>query len=135
MPANWEAVADRHARLRWVGIALFWFGVAAFALNLGAAVTGRASFARVLLGVAAMGFSLGAFGTNNDTALHAMAELAKRDLLPARFAGEWAHELATRPDKAKHPHAAPKMALVMPVAALLVVAWAIWRGAGAWGLV
>lgn len=129
-----ESTATLHARLRWAGIGLFGLALIAFALNLAAAAAGHAPFARVLLSVFALGMSLGTFGANCDTALHAMRQLHREGRLPARFAAEWAHERAVRPEKIEALHAAPRMALALPVVAFLAVTWASWRGLVAWGL-
>jgi hypothetical protein len=129
-----ESVAALHARLRWLGIVLFGVALVGFALTVGAVVTGRAPGGRIVGALLGMGLSLASFGTNNDTALHAMAELARKDLLPSRFAAEWAHEVRVRPDKARHPHAMPRMALAFPLFATPLVLFVLWRALTAWGL-
>lgn len=124
--------AARCALLRWVGMAAFVVAAVAFAGLLAAAATGRAPWSRVPLGVVAMGISLGAFGVNDDTFLHALGDLHRRGVLPARWAAEWERERKARPARALH--ASPKMAAALPVAALALVGWAGLRAAQAWGV-
>jgi hypothetical protein len=117
---DWAAVARRHGRLRWVGIVLFCVAAGVLLLRLVLVAQGTLPPVRGLLPcVAGLGFSLGAFGTANDTALHAMTRL--RD--PGAFGHELAHERAVRPARLAAVHAAPRAALVLPVLASLLLAW------------
>lgn len=129
------AVADRHARLRWLGIVLFWTAAVVFVATTGAVVTGRAPIPRALVPFVAMGLSLGTFGANNDTFLHALADLARKKAVPARHQAEWDHERHVRAARLKTVHAAPKVGLVLPLVAAGLVAWAGYRAAQAWGWV
>lgn len=88
--------AVRHARLRWVGIPMFWVGAAGLVLALLAWVSGRVGFGAVGLYMAATGLSLGSFGVNNDTAL-ALAQRAPREELPAALREELATDLRAHP--------------------------------------
>lgn len=127
--------ADTHARLRWLGVVSFCLGAGLFLVTLAAALTGRAGFARLLVPFVTMGLSLGSFGTNNDTFLHTLADLAREKALPERHRAEWEHEHRVRPARMKSLHAAPKVAKILPFVALLLLAFAGWRAAQAWGLV
>jgi hypothetical protein len=126
--------ADRHTRLRWLGIALFGVATLVFLMNVAAWVTGHGAFKMVLLGLFALGMSLGAFGTNDDTALHALADLARDKRLPARHTPEWEGEHARRPIRTAGLHASPKAALLLPLVAILAIGFAGFRGLTAWGL-
>lgn len=128
------SAADLHARLRWLGVVSFCVAAAVFLVTLAAAFTGRAGFARLLIPFVTMGLSLGAFGTNNDTFLHTLADLARAKSLPDHHKAEWEHEARVRPARLKTLHAAPKVALALPLVALLLLAFAGWRAAQAWGL-
>jgi hypothetical protein len=68
---------QRHAALRWIGVALFIAALPGVAVLLLHVVTGKSPVGHVMNCVLALGLSLGAFGTNNDTAVHAMRELAR----------------------------------------------------------
>ena len=121
------AVAARYAALRWLGMGLFMASAATFLLALTAAALGRAEWLHALPGIFAMGMSLGAFGTANDTAVHAMAELARRGALPERHRGELATEQSRRPGRLESVHASPRAALVFPVLAAVVMVWVLTR--------
>ncbi len=125
---------DRHARLRWLGVALFGVALLVLATHVGAVVTARAPLKLVLLSVFGLGVSLGTFGANDDTALHALAELARRGRVPARHQAEWDRERAARPARLLGLHASPRASLVLPVIASVAVAYAAIRGFQAWGL-
>jgi hypothetical protein len=121
------ARASRYAALRWLGMGLFVASALTFLVALAAAGMGRAPWLGALPGIFAMGMSLGAFGTANDTAIHAMAELERRGNLPERHRREWATEQANRPGRSDAVHASPRAALVFPVLALVVMAWVLTR--------
>lgn len=84
--------ATRHARLRWVGVPLFWLGALGLLTALGGWLTGRSGFGPVALYMAATGLSLGSFGVNNDTAL-ALALRPPAESLPAPLRAELQDEL------------------------------------------
>jgi hypothetical protein len=134
MVTDWAARADRHTALRWVGIGLFCVATVALALNTGAALTGKAPFGRIFLSIFAMGVSLGSFGANNDTAIHALARLNDEGRVPERHAAEWKHEVAVRSDRLSSVHASPKVAMILPIVALVAVVLMLWRGLSAWGV-
>ena len=114
---DWAARASFHRRFRYVGMALF---LVAAAVELGVVVavgSGLLPARNLLLGVFALGVSLGSFGASNDTALHAMLQL----LTPApALAQELAVERSRRPARLAVVHASPKMAFILPLVALSV---------------
>lgn len=135
MPAEaWIAKADRYTRLRWVGVAFFCVAAPNLVAGIGAVATGRAGFGLVPVCLLAVGLSLGAFGTNDDAALHAFADLDRASALPERFRAEWDGERKRRPARSTTLHDHPKASLVMPVAALAALGLALWRVATAWGV-
>lgn len=113
----------RHGALRWVGVALFVAALPAAATLVAHIVTGQAPPGRVMNVVLALGVSLGAFGTNNDTAVHAMRELDRAAALPAAWAPELALERARRPAGLAEVHDSAKAGLVFPLLAAAAVAW------------
>ena len=125
--ADLAAVARRYARLRWIGIGLFWISLILFgALVLAVAAYGLPPY-RLMLGFLCMGLSLGSFGTASDTALWAMRELRSRNQLPPEFRKEWQQEVSLRADRIRGLHAAPRMALLMPILAMGAQGMAVYR--------
>lgn len=112
------ALAAFHRRFRHLGMALF---LLAAAVELGVlvdVVRGLLPLRNLLLGVFALGTALGAFGTSNDTALHAM--LQAEGQLPPEMAAELAQERRLRKARLASLHASPKMAFVLPLVSLAV---------------
>jgi hypothetical protein len=98
MPVElWQAKAVRYSRLRWIGVAFFCLAVPNLVAAIAAVATDRASGGLIAISLFATGLSLGSFGTNDDAALHAMSDLARRDALPANLAAEYAAERKKRP--------------------------------------
>ena len=117
----------RHAALRWIGVALFIAALPAVAVLLFNVAIGEAPLGHVMNCVLALGLSLGAFGTNNDTAVHTMRELARSKQLPPAFAPELAREKAVRAAGLSEIHASVKAGLVFPVLASAGVVWLYYR--------
>lgn len=136
MPVElWTGRADLHGRLRWIGVGLFLVAAPVVVGGLAALATGRATAGILPWCLLSLGLSLGAFGTNDDTVLHALSELARKDAVPARHGAEWEKERKARPARISTLHTHPKAGWILPVAAIAAVAGAAWRVAGAWGLV
>lgn len=119
-----------HARLRWVGVALFTVACPAVLAVVTRVVLGLAPPGHLVVCVASLLSSLSAFGTNNDTAVHAMRELARLRQLPDAFRTELASERAQRPKGLADVHASPRAGLVTPVVSALVVSWLYYRAFG-----
>jgi hypothetical protein len=133
MPADpWTAKAARYAALRWLGVAGFLLAAALLLGGLAAVATGRASFGLLPLCLLGLGLSLGSFGTNDDAALHAFAELARRGALPDRFRAEWEAERARRPARVSAVHDHPRASLILPLAAWAALAYVSYRVVTAW---
>lgn len=126
MSADWQATADRYARLRWLGVGLFAVGAATFALALAGVVAGLPA-RTLLVALFGTGLALGSFGAANDTALHAMLQLQRAGALPARHAAELKHEGAVRGPRLRTLHPSPRAAAVLPVVSSLALAWALFR--------
>lgn len=121
---SWERLADRHARLRWVGVGLF---VAALCLLPARAVLVYRGVLAPLPGIlpnfAALGISLGAFGVANDTVLFALRQLDALGGVPARHAAELAHERTVRPRHLEGALSEPMIAVALPSIAFGLVCW------------
>jgi hypothetical protein len=126
--------AARHARLRWLGVALFFVAAAVLLLDLSAIVTGRAPLRLLPWGLLGLGMSLGTFGANDDTTLHALTELSRTHQLPARYAREWGQEKAARPERLAGLHASTTAGVILPLVAAIAIFVAAGRGLTAWGL-
>ncbi len=132
---NERASWTTFSRLRWLGVILFGLAIPLFAMGLGALVAGRAGIGTALPGVAAMGLSLGAFGTANDTALAAARSLVRSGQAPPEAALELDTEAARRPARLATLHASPKAAVIIPVLVVALQAYLWPKVLGAWGLV
>ncbi|MSQ03919.1 MAG: hypothetical protein EXR71_18865 [Myxococcales bacterium] len=109
------------ARLRWFGVALFIVAVPIPGAVLVAIVQGSVPWTWIFPAMGCLGLSLGAFGTANDTALHAL-RTAGRGGLPESAARELEHEEAVRPARLAQVHHSPKASVIIPfVAAALMV--------------
>jgi hypothetical protein len=129
------ARARRHAALRWAGIGTSLFAIAALGATVWAAATGAGPWKLVAVAVFTCGLSLGSFGANNDTSLHALRSLADSGAgLPRDMAEELAHERRVRPARLAALHSTPTVGLVLPVVADLLVLFLAWRAAIALGL-
>ena len=115
--------ATLHARLRWIGVPLFWIGALGLVSSVVALILGKVGFLGVGLYMAATGISLGSFGLNNDTAL-ALSQRAPRERLSPDLRAELESEL-------KVNRVAVTGLSPAPVAALVVIALALVLHAGA----
>lgn len=123
------AVAQRYARLRWVGIALFWISGLLFLMTFASVLLGWQPIGRLMGGVLCMGLSLGSFGTSCDTTLWALRELSAQKSLPPEFVEEWRLENERRPERIVGYHSSPKAALLLPflaIGAQTLVCWRLW---------
>ncbi len=124
------ASARTHARLRLLGIPLFWGGALGFVASLALWIGGTAPFACVMLYIASTGLSLATFGTHNDTALAWMVRAGESALDPG-LRTELRAELALDRQGVSSLNPTPKVAWAMTVIALLLHTWAAWRLVGA----
>lgn len=131
----WEARADRHTRLRWVGVGLFCVAAVVGLAGIVAIGAGQAPLRVLPWLLVSVGLSLGSFGTNDDTALHALAELARNGAVPARHRAEWDKERKLRGSRLSTVHTHPKTSLVLPLFAAAALIVATLRVGAAWGLV
>lgn len=126
-PAELERHAALYTRLRWLGIACFVVAAGLLGVRVWLVAQGSLPPLRgVLPSIAGLGFSLGSFGTANDTALHAIRRLEGLAPLRPAWAAELAHERAVRRARLDTLHAAPRVALGLPVATVLLLAWLAW---------
>lgn len=129
-----EAAADRHTRMRWLGAVSLTLAVPVVTAGLAALATGRIGGSVLPLCFVSIIASISAFGTNDDTALHAMAELDRGERLPPRHAAELAAESRKRPARIAEVHAHPKASYFLPLFSLSAVVWTAVVVARAWGL-
>lgn len=123
-PSQLAALAARHARLRWVGAPLLFSGVAlviSALLSLGHGGSGS----NIALGLFGTGLGLATFGANHDTAM-ALALLAGDANKPA-IKAELAEELARDRAEVMGTRASPRIAMALPLVAILVQGLAMWR--------
>lgn len=118
---------ERHARLRWLGVALLLLALPGVAWLAARVALGTAPLGHAFLCLGGVLAPLSAFGTNNDTAVFAMRELARRRALPAAFERELARERKVRPGRLADAHASPTAAIVLPLVAIAVVSFLYYR--------
>ena len=112
LTAQWQ----RYSGWRWLGIGLFCVALPGPPLAVGAIVMKGASLKLIPLSMLTLGLSLGSFGTANDTAVHALRELAHRGA-PVPAAAELTIEQEHRPARLAELHDSPKAALILPLIA------------------
>lgn len=113
-----------HRRWRWIGIVLFCLAAPGPLVALTSIFLKGASWKLVFLSIGTLGLSLGSFGTANDTAVHALRELANRGA-PIPDAHELASERERRPARLAALHDSPKAAFIMPIVVIGLFAWQI----------
>jgi hypothetical protein len=121
------ARAARHASMRWIGVPLFALGAIGVVCAIAAVAMTDLRLGTILLYVGATGFSLGTFGTHNDTAL-ALAQRARPEDLSASLRAELERDLKADKTTTSALAATPKAAWFATVGALLL------HGVGAWRL-
>ncbi len=122
--------ASFHARLRWVGAPLLLSGFVMLMWALTLAGRGG-SLLTVMFGLFGCGMALASFGANHDTAL-ALAIRSRSGLgEPPALAPGLAREVA---DELEHDRAAtmslrasPRIAMALPLVALMVQSFVFWR--------
>ncbi len=120
----WIRLADRYTRLRWIGITLYIAALCVFPFRLLLVYRGVLHpLPGVFPNLAALGISLGAFGSANDTALFALRQLDGLGKVPVRHAAELAHERSTRAERLESTLNTPRVALLLPVVAALLIVW------------
>jgi len=120
------AAAARHTTLRWFGVPLFFLGIAGLVGAVALVATADLRWTTILLYLGATGFSLGTFGTHNDTGL-AMALRAERDQLSPALKGELEAELDADKRAVLGLGATPIAAWVATLGALALHAVGAWR--------
>lgn len=119
--------AALHARLRWVGIALF----LAALLTLGGAVTslllGYGRVFDLFVALFASGLGLGVFGAHNDTALAILRDRRWHEPAPEGLAAEIDAEVLFHRLELSDLERTPKTAWVLTALAPLALGWAILR--------
>ncbi len=121
---------ERFRRARWLGVVLFGVALPVSGLILVNVASGQSPPVRLLNLVLCLGLSLGAFGTANDTALTLMDRRARLGELTGDALTEHQHESRVRPARLAEGHHSPRMAMLMPIFALLAISWSAWRVAG-----
>jgi len=124
-PAQALASARRHAALRWTGAPLFFTGVGLFIYAVVSFAAGGSAF-NIALGLFGTGMGLASFGANHDAAI-AFALQADHAALPKGLASEVDEEVERDKAAALALRPVPKVAMVMPLVALSVQAFASYR--------
>ncbi len=118
-----EKTALWFARVRWVGVVLFAVGIVLLMAAMLGYFQGSVPGRRVVLSLLSCGLALGAFGSANDTALHAMHRLHGIGCLPSRHVSEWSHESNVRGERLRALHASPKTATFLPIIVVCLQGW------------
>ncbi len=126
------AAAARHARVRWAGAPLLLSGAAQIGWALVSLGSGGA-FWNIMLALFGCGLGLASFGANHDTAM-ALAQQSRRagatagaSALGQALSTELDQEIARDRDGTMALRASPKVALGIPVVAVLVQALSAWQ--------
>ncbi len=121
--------ASFHARLRWVGAPLLLSGFVMLMWALSLAGRGGSMFT-VMFGLFGCGMALASFGANHDTAL-ALAIRSRSGAgggkLSQKLAREVAEELEVDRSGTMALRASPRVAMFLPLVALLVQSFVFWR--------
>lgn len=126
------AVARRHALLRWSGVPLLVVGAGLLVFSLIQAARGDALWTTIPHALLGMGLGLAAFGANHDTALALAWQLRSKNSSAAEtpqgpLQDELDRELEADRAAVMGLRASPRVAVLMPVLAVLVQAWLLWR--------
>lgn len=120
--------ASFHARLRWVGAPLLLSGVVMLMWALSLTLRGG-SLLTLMFGMFGCGMALASFGANHDTAM-ALAIRARGDgeaNLPEPLESEVAEEMGLDRASAMSLRPSPRIAMALPLVALLVQGFVFWR--------
>lgn len=127
-PSPLPVIARRHASARWVGFALMLPALASLGTHIWAVAEDAEPTARIMLGVFATLTSLGAFGTHDDTTLHALREAdASGVRLPDDAKAELTDERRRRPERVRDVLPHPRASWVMLAVAFAGVTWSLVR--------
>lgn len=134
--ATWVAAVRRHRALRVVGMLLFIVAAALFFAHVPLVLDGRMAWYRIIPCLIGPGLSLGAFGANDDSVLHALATLERAGRAPEAWRAELEKERQKRPARVAGAHASPKAGVILPLVAtgvivLLALRWAHIAGGSA----
>lgn len=117
----WKTAVRRHRALRVVGMVLFVVAVALFLAHVPLVFDGRMAWYRIIPCLIGPGLSLGTFGANDDSVLHALATLEGAGRAPEAWRAELLAEQKKRPARVAAAHASPKAGLVLPIVATVVI--------------
>jgi len=123
--ANDARVAARHALLRWLGAPLLLTGLGLAGWAIYAAMVGGSGWT-VAFGMLGAGLALASFGANHDTAM-ALAYRARDVELAPSLRQELSDELERDRDDIIGLTPMPKMAIVMPLIALGLQSYVLYR--------
>ena len=117
-----------HSRLRWVGAPLLLSGVVMLMWALSLMLRGG-SLLTLMFGCFGCGMALASFGANHDTAmaLAIRSRAGGADHLPEHLVKEVAEEMEVDRAGAMSLRPSPRIAMVLPLVALLVQGFVFWR--------
>ncbi len=122
------AIARRHAKARWLGLGLMLPALGSLVMHIWAVAQDAEPTARMMLGVFATLTSLGAFGTHDDTALHALREAEASGIrLPDDARTELADERRRRPARVRDVLPHPRASWVLLAVGFAGVTWSLVR--------
>lgn len=128
--SNTIAAARRHATLRWIGAPLLITGLFGL-LNALLGLAGGGPGVNVMLGLFSTGLALASFGANNDTALALLVQARDAggadSALPPSLLEELNEELGRDRKAVLELKAAPTVAMVLPLVAILAQAGLAYR--------
>jgi hypothetical protein len=118
--------ASFHARLRWVGAPLLLSGfiMLMWALSL---LSRGGSGLTVMFGLFGCGMALASFGANHDTALALAIRSGGGGKLAPKLAREVSEELEVDRSGTMALRASPRIAMALPLVALMVQSFVFWR--------
>jgi hypothetical protein len=125
------SIARRHATWRWSGAPLLLSGVLLLLAALVGVIQGGSGFT-AMLGLFGCGLSLASFGANHESAVaHSLKVRQAGGDLPERLAADLDEEMKRDRDGTLSLRPSPRIALVLPFAAVLVQSGVAWRLFGA----
>ena len=125
------AIARRHASWRWTGAPLLLSGILLLLAALVGVIQGGSGFT-AMLGMFGCGLSLASFGANHEAAIASALRARQGGAeLPPRLAEDLDEELARDRAGTMGLRASPRVALALPLVALLVQTGVAWRLFGA----
>ncbi len=117
--------AVRHAKSRWLSMALTIIGASLFLLTLYGVGLHDHRWHRALIGFASAGLALASFGLHNDTALALLRDIRQQAALPKPIAQELNREFIDRRQHLESLQATPQAAWFATALAVGIQLWVV----------